>query len=231
MIEMLEAAITSPWVYLALFAIATLDGFFPIVPSETMVITAGVFAASGEPNLALVIAAAALGAFCGDHISYQIGRTAGRGLSNRLPPASRRRTAFEWAANALAKRGGMLLVVARYIPGGRTAATLTTGAVHYPRGKFALFDAAAATSWAVYSATVGYVGGEAFEDNKLQGLLLGLGIAAGTTVIIELARHVRDRKRTGEHNHSRSAQPATSIDQRRPDNRCEIRSASTNPTR
>jgi hypothetical protein len=54
MIELLESAITSPWVYLALFAIAVLDGFFPVVPSETMVITAGVFAASGEPNLAAV---------------------------------------------------------------------------------------------------------------------------------------------------------------------------------
>src|SRR4051812_40105979 len=116
MIELLEAAITSPWAYLALFAIAALDGFFPVVPSETMVITAGVFAASGEPNLALVIAAAALGAFCGDHISYQIGRSAGTGFTKRLRPGSRRRAAYDWAAKTLATRGGLLLVIARYIP-------------------------------------------------------------------------------------------------------------------
>lgn len=193
MIDLLETAITSPWVYLALFAIATLDGFFPVVPSETMVITAGVFAASGEPNLTLVVVAAALGAFCGDHVSYQIGRTAGSGFIDRLPSASRRRTAFRWAAGTLASRGGLLLVVARYIPGGRTAATMTMGAVRYPRTRFALFDAVAATSWAVYSAAVGYIGGEAFGDNKLHGLMLGLGIAAGTTIIVEVARHIRHR--------------------------------------
>jgi membrane protein DedA with SNARE-associated domain len=197
MIGMLEGAITSPWAYLAIFAIATLDGFFPVVPSETMVITAGVYAASGEPKLAPVIAVAALGAFCGDHISYQIGRSAGHRIVHRLPASGRRKAAFDWAARTLDKRGGLLLVVARYVPGGRTAATMTTGAVRYPRGKFALFDAAAATSWGAYSATVGYIGGEAFEDNKLHGLLLGLGIAFAITVIVELARYLSRRRRAG----------------------------------
>lgn len=214
MIELLEAAITSPWVYLALFAIATLDGFFPVVPSETMVITAGVFAASGEPNLALVIAVAALGAFCGDHISYQIGRSAGRGFTRQLRPGGRRRAAFDWAAAALAKRGGVLLVTARYIPGGRTAATMTTGAVRYPRGRFALIDAVAAVSWGLYSASVGYLGGEAFEDDKLKGLLLGLGVAAGMATVVELARYLNHRRRRGTAvRHNGSARPATDTDQ------------------
>jgi membrane protein DedA with SNARE-associated domain len=197
MIELLEAAVTSPWVYLALFAIAALDGFFPVVPSETMVITAGVFAASGEPNPAFVIAAAALGAFCGDHISYLIGRSAGHGLARRLRPGSRRRAAFDWAARALAVRGGLLLMTARFVPGGRTAATMTAGAMGYPRGRFALVDGAAAMSWALYSVCVGYLGGEAFEDDKLDGLLLGLGVAGGMAVVIELARYLNHRRRRG----------------------------------
>ena len=191
MLELLESAITSPWVYLALFGIALLDGFFPIVPAETMVITAGVFAAStGEPQLVAVIVVAALGAFVGDHISYQIGRRAGVSLVRRLAPGSRRRAAFDWAAHALAERGGLLLVVARYIPGGRTAATLTAGAVGYPRRRFAFFDAIAAGSWGLYSALVGYIGGAAFEEDTLKGLLLGLGIAAGITLLVEVIRHL-----------------------------------------
>ena len=49
--ELVEHAVGSPWVYLALFAFAALDAFFPIVPSESLVISAGVFAASGtEPE-------------------------------------------------------------------------------------------------------------------------------------------------------------------------------------
>jgi membrane protein DedA with SNARE-associated domain len=191
MIEMLEAAITSPWVYLAVFAIATLDGFFPVVPSETMVITAGVFAATGEPDLLPLIVAAALGAFTGDHVSYQLGRRAGVGALGRLRPGSRRRAAFDRAANALAVRGGLLLVVARYIPGGRTAATMTTGAVGYPRRRFALFAAIAAGSWALYSTLVGYLGGAAFQHDKVKALLFGLGLAMSITVLVEAIRLLR----------------------------------------
>src|SRR5919106_3252237 len=82
--ELVEGAMGSPWVYLALFAFAAIDAFFPIVPSESLVISAGVFAASGsEPDLIPIILAAAAGAFLGDHISYFIGRTAGKRLMER----------------------------------------------------------------------------------------------------------------------------------------------------
>jgi membrane-associated protein len=194
MVEMLEAAVASPWVYLVLFAVAVLDGFFPVVPAETMVITAGVFAAGGQPELAAVVAVAALGAFVGDHISYAIGRRAGAGLLRRMPPGGRRRLAYDRAARALEERGGLLLVVARYIPGGRTAATMTTGAVRYPRRRFALFDALAALTWGLYSALVGYLGGRAFDEDPVRGLLLGLGIAFGITLAVEAVRHLRGRR-------------------------------------
>ncbi|WP_424923543.1 DedA family protein, partial [Actinomadura bangladeshensis] len=64
-----DTAVTSPWFYLVLFAVAAIDGFFPVVPSESLVITAGVYAASGEPELVPVVVLAALGAFTGDHVS------------------------------------------------------------------------------------------------------------------------------------------------------------------
>ncbi|MDP9860986.1 MULTISPECIES: DedA family protein [Streptosporangium] len=194
-LDALHNVMTSPWIYLALFAVAMLDGFFPVVPAETSVITAGVFAAStGAPNLALVIAVAALGAFAGDHVSYAIGRTTG----SRLREGRRSGKAFAWASKALAERGGLVLVVARYIPGGRTACTLTMGAVAYPRRSFALFDAVAAVSWAVYSGLIGYVGGAAFENDPVKGLLLGLGIAVTITVVVEAVRHVRRGRGAGE---------------------------------
>ena len=85
--ELVEHAVGSPWVYLALFAFAALDAFFPIVPSESLVISAGVFAASGsEPDLVPIILAAAAGAFLGDHISYFIGRFAGEKAMQRAKP-------------------------------------------------------------------------------------------------------------------------------------------------
>jgi len=118
----------SPWIYLALCAFAMIDGFFPLVPSESLVVSAGVFAATGEPNLVAVIGVAALGAFAGDHISYLIGRTAG----GRLGSGSRKAAALKRGGRLLADRGGTILIVCRYIPGARTAITLTAGATRYP---------------------------------------------------------------------------------------------------
>nr|WP_202884759.1 DedA family protein [Actinopolymorpha cephalotaxi] len=197
---------SSPWIYLALFLLAATDAFLPAVPSESVVITAGVFAASsGSPNLALVILAAAAGAFVGDHISYAIGRGAGGRLLARARPGSRQRRAFDRAAEALAERGGLVLVVARYVPGGRTAVTVTMGALGYSRRRFTRFDILAAGSWAVYSVLVGYVGGMAFENDPIKGVVLGVGLALGVTALVEGVRHLRRRRRL------RRAEPARAL--------------------
>jgi membrane-associated protein len=192
--DLVEGAMGSPWVYVALCAFAALDAFFPIVPSESLVITAGVFAANGEPNLLGVIVASALGAFIGDHISYFIGRFAGEKAMNRAEPGSRKAKAWAYGHKLLEERGGTFLIVCRYIPGARTAITLTAGAVRYRLHSFSFFDGIAALSWGAYSALIGYIGGEAFEESPWKGLALGLGIALSITLTIELIRHLRRRQ-------------------------------------
>ncbi|GAA2440238.1 hypothetical protein GCM10010191_64810 [Actinomadura vinacea] len=194
-LDVLHAAVTSPWFYVALFAVATIDGFFPVVPSESMVITGGVYAASGEPDLALVIVLAALGAFAGDHISYLVGRGSGGRLLARARPGSRRDKALAWSRRVMDERGGLILVVARYVPGGRTAVTLTMGAVGYRLRSFSLFAAVAAVSWAVYGGLLGFVGGKAFEHDPVKGVALGIGLALTLTVVVESVRFVRGRSR------------------------------------
>ncbi|MDO3703945.1 DedA family protein [Micromonospora sp. C28SCA-DRY-2] len=194
-LDLLHQTMSSPWVYLALFTIAVVDGFFPVVPSETAVITAGVFAATGQPDLPAVIAVAAAGALVGDHVSYAVGRHGGGRLLARLPGDGRRRAAYEWARRGIATRGGLILTVARYIPGGRTAVTMTMGAARFPRRRFLVFDALAAGSWGVYSALVGYLGGLAFEQDPIRGLLLGLGLALTVTLVVEVTRWLVGRRR------------------------------------
>ena len=192
-LDFVHGLMGSPWVYVALLSFAAIDGFFPVVPSESLVITAGVFAANGEPLLPLVIVAAAAGAFAGDHIAYLAGRTAGDRLVTRLKPGSKRRVAFDRASGVLADRGGLIIVVCRYIPGARTAITMTAGAVRHPLRSFSTFDGMAAGSWAAYSALIGYLGGAAFEDDPLKGLALGLGVALTITAVVEGVRHLRAR--------------------------------------
>ncbi|MGW7681795.1 DedA family protein [Kribbella sp. NPDC054772] len=187
---------SSWWIYLALWGFAALDGFFPAIPSETLVVTAGVFAAStGEPNLYAVIVVATIGAFMGDHVSYLLGRGAGGRLLDRMKPGTKRHAAVLWARQALEERGGLVLVVARYVPGGRTAVTLTMGSVRYPLRQFTPYAALAAVSWGVYCTLVGYIGGKAFEDNPLKGVALGIGLALAVTLIVELVRHYRKKRK------------------------------------
>jgi len=193
LVDVVADLASSPWVYVGLFLIAAVDGFFPLVPSESSVVTVGVFAASGDAALASVIGSAAAGAIAGDHVSYALGRAARSRLDGG--ERSRRRAALAWAKELLARRGGVVIVVARYVPGGRVAATMTAGSVGYPMRRFTPFAAVAGVSWACYTAMIGFVGGSAFEDDPVKALLLGFGLAALAAVLVEAGRHLVRRRR------------------------------------
>jgi membrane-associated protein len=185
----------SGWAYAIIFALALLDAVIPVVPSETSVITAGVVAAAGDLSLTLVICAAAAGAFAGDNTAYLIGRRFGQRAEDRFFSGEKAQKRLQWAERQLDERGGELIVIARFIPGGRTAVTLSAGTLHYPWRRFAAFDAAASLIWALYAALLGYIGGRAFEHAAWKGLLLALGIAFAVAGVIELVRWLRRRWR------------------------------------
>ena len=183
----------SPWTYAFLFAVAAVDAFFPLVPSETSVIAAGVLAASGDLVLVLVIALAAAGAIVGDNISYWIGRTVGHRVAARFFSGARHKR-LEQAERGLAERGGYLILVARFIPGGRTAVTLAAGTLEFPWRRFLAYDVAAGVIWASYAALLGYFGGRTFEESPLKGLAVAFGIAVAVAAVVELVRWLRKRR-------------------------------------
>jgi membrane-associated protein len=185
----------SGWAYGIVFLLAFLDAVVPVVPSETAVITAGVVASAGDLSLMLVIPAAAGGAFLGDNTAYLIGRRFGTRAQERFFSGERARKRIAWAERQLSERGGELIVIARFIPGGRTAVTLSAGLLRYTWRRFALFDAAAGLSWALYAALLGYFGGRTFENAAWKGLLLALGIAFAVAGGIEFTRWSLKRTR------------------------------------
>jgi membrane-associated protein len=185
----------SGWAYAILFVLAFLDALIPVVPSETSVITAGVVASAGDLSLPLVVAFAAGGAFAGDNAAYWIGHRFGRRINDRFFSSEKGRKRIAWAHRQVEERGGELIVIARFIPGGRTAVTLSAGTLGYPWRKFVVFDAVAGLSWGLYAALLGYFGGHAFEEAPWKGLLLALGLAFAVTGAIELVRWALKRRR------------------------------------
>jgi membrane-associated protein len=179
----------SPLVYLGMYLFATIDGFFPPIPSESLAIAlAAVSISSGKPNLALIITVASAGAFTGDQIAYTIGKRLEVG---RIPflAGPRGRKTLDWARLTLGRRGASFILAARFIPVGRVAVNMTAGAVGYPRRRYVLLAAIASISWALYSAAIGIGAGAWFKGHPFGAIVVG--VVGGLLIGLVLDRTLR----------------------------------------
>jgi membrane-associated protein len=197
--DWLEEISAEWWFLLVILVIAYLDSVIPLVPSETAVIIGGVAAGSGDQRILLVIAAGALGAFLGDNTAYLIGRWFAPWFEHRAETNEKSRRRLTWAHDQIQKRGGLLLITARFIPGGRTAMTVTSGVTQQKWPWFAAWDLVAALIWATYAAGLGYIFGKQFEDNHTVAFILAFGAALSITLVIEAVRHLREKAKGRDH--------------------------------
>lgn len=192
----------SPWFFLLLFTVAFVDSFFPVVPSEFTVIAGGVASGAGTliddrsvVSLLLVILLGALGAYGGDSFAYWIGRNSDKTIRRWFFRGERGEERLLAAGAQIRKRGGLLLITARFIPGGRTAMTISCGLTRQPFLEwFTRWDLLATTLWASYAGMLGFFVGDAVE-NQSTALWLAFGIALSITVVIEAVRWIIDRRR------------------------------------
>jgi membrane-associated protein len=147
-------------------------------------------AGSADPRIGLLVALAAFGAFLGDNTAYLLGRRFGSAVDRRLFARERGAQRRGWAERSLDRLGMLIIIACRFIPGGRTAVTLTCGLIGYPRGRFVIATAVAGIVWAGYAFFLGRLGGKAFEHQPWIGLLLALGLALAVSVLIDAARRV-----------------------------------------
>ena len=186
------------WFLGIIFVIAYLDSIIPVVPSETMVIIGGVAAGIQEQNLLLVIACGAIGAFLGDNTAYLIGDQMSDRIQRYASERPKRLRQLEWAEDQIQKRGGLLLITARFIPGGRTALTVASGVTRQPRRWFIGWIAAAVIIWATYAALLGYIGGRSFQDNHTKAFVFAFSGAITATIAIEVVRHFWGKRQPSE---------------------------------
>lgn len=186
---------SSPWFYAIIFVIAVLDSVLPIVPSETLVIIGGVSAGLGNLWIPIVIMVAASGAFIGDNMSYLIGREASDWVMRRQTRTEKGAARMTKIVEQVHERGGLLLITARFIPGGRTALTLSCGVTRQPRRWFVGWSAVAAVIWGNYAALLGFIGGKSFEENHTTAFIIAFLAAFSVTALIEVVRWLLKRAR------------------------------------
>lgn len=167
--EYVAANASHPIVTVVMWALSVIDGIFPVVPSESVVVA---LAAIGQPPWWILIPVAAFGAFCGDNLAYWIGRWLGK--TKLLTGGERRRKMVTWATRQLRVRGPLVILVARYIPGGRVIVNAMAGATHYSYRVFVPIDVLASILWASYATAIGAGVSSAIGDNHLLAATIGI---------------------------------------------------------
>ncbi len=190
--EWLEDAIGGQiWTYPAIVTAVAIDSLLPIAPGETVMITAGVLASDDGLSLPLVILAGTIGSLLGDNASYGLGALLGRRIERRFFSSERSRERVKWAGRQLHERGAVIIIAARFIPGGRTATTFSAGTLEVPWRRFLAIDAVAAVLWATYVTLLGYFGGSAFENDLWRPILAAGAVAVLVAGVAELIRRVK----------------------------------------
>jgi membrane-associated protein len=188
-----ELVTDSPITYLAIFLMAAIDVLAPIIPAEATVTASAVLAGQGKLTIAYIMLAAGLGAFVGDNIAYWVGRAAGRPLVQRVLRGNTRQ--LDDVQAQFHKRGGLFIIIGRFVPGGRTAVAVGAGILHFGWGQFIVYDAVAATIWAFQAALPGYIGGSLIQDQPWLAMVIGFGLSAILAVGIALSQRWWDRRK------------------------------------
>lgn len=173
--------------YLAVAGFVLLEDFGVPVPGETILILGAVYAGTGRLDVWLVGLLAFLAAVVGDNIGFAIGHFGGRALVERfgryvfLTPAR-----LDKATAFFERRGGWIVVFARFIEGLRQANGIIAGIGGMHWAKFLAFNALGAALWVAVWTTVGY-----FAGSKITSIYHGITrytvyVAIGVVVLILL---------------------------------------------
>lgn len=187
--------------YIGLFAIifsetGLLIGFF--LPGDSLLVTAGLFAARGELDIVWLNVLLMVAAVSGDALGYSIGLRAGHALFNR--PQSRwfRRDHLLKTKAFYDKYGGITIVIARFMPFARTFAPVVAGVAEMKYRRFALFNIAGGVGWIASMTLMGYFLGKTIPgiEQHIEYVIAIVVFLSLLPILIKYAQHKRRRKLT-----------------------------------
>ncbi|MFC4243000.1 DedA family protein [Gryllotalpicola reticulitermitis] len=174
-------AAASPWALALMAAALIVDGFFPFIPGEMLVVAVASAATAAGHNPLVVLAVAIPAALAGDLIAYQLGRRLGieRWAGSRHPKLAR---AFAYSRSRLESRPASTLLTAKFLPFVRVAATMTAGAARMPVRRYVPVALTSVTLYTGFNLAVGALVGSASF-----GLLANPLVSLGVSLVIGLA--------------------------------------------
>jgi membrane-associated protein len=137
-------------------------GFF--LPGDSLLVTAGLFAAKGDLNIVWLNLALIAAAIVGDATGYWIGRRAGKALYNRPNSFFFRKQHLIKTHEFYEKHGGKTIVIARFVPIIRTFAPVVAGAAEMTYRQFAMYNVLGGIGWVLSMTLIGYFLGRAVPD-------------------------------------------------------------------
>ncbi len=129
-------------------------GFF--FPGDTLLLTAGIFAAQGKLSLATLLPIVVIAAILGDNIGYVIGKRYGRHLFDKPNSIVFRQEYLKRAEAFFTRYGSKAMLIAHFVPVVRTFAPAAAGISSMNHRKFFIYDAIGDTAWAILVTLIGY---------------------------------------------------------------------------
>jgi membrane-associated protein len=132
-----------------------LAGFF--LPGDSLLITAGLFAARGDLNVTLLLVTLIPAAILGNATGYQIGKRAGKALYSRPDSLLFRREHLRMTHEYYERHGGITIVIAQFAPILRTFAPVVAGVAEMGYRRFATYNVVGAIAWILSMVLGGYL--------------------------------------------------------------------------
>src|SRR5579862_5276111 len=153
-------------------------GFF--LPGDSLLVTAGVFAATGRLHVGELLLLVPFCAIAGDQIGYWIGRQAGQALYRREDSLIFRKRHLERAKKFYEKYGGKTVILARFVPIIRTFCPPVAGAAKMSYSRYLLYDMFGGFLWVWSMTLLGYTLGRSVPniDKRIHIVIAAVVIAS-----------------------------------------------------
>ena len=137
-------------------------GFF--LPGDSLLVVAGLFAANGQLNVAVLLSSLFVAAVVGDAVGYYTGARMGPRLFKREKSWLFRPSHLQKAHDFYEKYGGKTIIIARFVPIVRTFAPIVAGAAQMPYRQFIVFNVVGGLLWVFSMVLAGYYLGTLLRD-------------------------------------------------------------------